>query len=157
MQAITVMPAQPLRDMPVLAAFAACVAIGACAGCYDAAALVAEARSEAIQTKLAEIDFGVFYTTLPRDPRSGALPKVEIHFFGTVPHYRVAAIKKQLKHDDFRLRHEVIATIRACSREELAEPGLTKLRGRIEKIVNGILEEAPVKAIGFYAITIRQV
>jgi hypothetical protein len=141
--------------MPLVAASAIALVLGMCAGCYDAGALINKARSEALHSKLAEVDFGVFYTTLPRDPQSGAIPKFEIHFFGTVPHYRVAAIEKQLKHDDFRLRHQVLAAIRACSREELAEPGLAKLRARLEKIVNSILEDAPVKDIGFYGITIR--
>jgi hypothetical protein len=153
---VATMRSQRLHGPLVLAAWVSGLVLGACAGCYDANTLISQARSEALDSKLAEIDFGLFHTTLPRDPKSGALPRLEIHFFGTAPHYRVAAIKKQLKLDDFRLRHEVLAAIRACSREELAEPGLTKLRTRIEKIVNGILNEAPVEAIGFYGITIRQ-
>jgi hypothetical protein len=126
------------------------------AGCYDGQVLVTHARSAALNTRLAEIDMGSFHTSLPRDPNSGLITELGLHVFGNVPHYRVAEIKRQMKIDDYRLRHEIIAAIRATSNEELAEPSLKSMRARIEHIVNAILEEAPVEAIGFYEVTIRQ-
>jgi hypothetical protein len=136
-------------------AFAA-ILLALTSGCYDGDELVTQARSAAISTLLAEVDFGAFHTSLPRNPNSGSVTELSLHIFGNVPHYRVAAIERQLRIDEYRLRHETIAAVRATTSEELADPALKSLRGRIEHIVNGILEEAPVKSIGFYEVAIRQ-
>jgi hypothetical protein len=130
--------------------------VGTCAGCYDGQALVEQARSVALNTRLAEVDLGMFYTTLPRDADSTSLTEVKVHIFGTVPRYRVPEIEKQLKTETYRLRHETLSAVRKSSREELAEPNFTRLRTRIESVVNGILADAPVKTIGFYDIAMRQ-
>jgi hypothetical protein len=130
--------------------------LGSIFGCYDGDELVTQARSAAVSTRLAEVDLGAFHTSLPRDPKSGSVTKLSLHIFGNVPHYRVGAIERQLRIDEYRLRHETIAAVRATTREELADPSLQSLRERIEHIVNGILEEAPVKTIGFYEVAIRQ-
>ena len=61
---------------------------------------------------------------------------------------------RQIKAEEYRLRHEVIAAVRTAPVEELAEPNLTRLRTRIEKVVNGILEESPVNSIGFYSFRV---
>jgi hypothetical protein len=128
--------------------------IGLCAGCYDAEALVSQARSAALNTRLAEVDLGSFRTTLPRNPDSAALTELELHIFGMVPRYRVPALEQQLKEEEYRLRHETLAAVRRSTRDELAEPSLTRLRSRLENVVNGILAEAPVKSIGFYDVKV---
>lgn len=127
-----------------------------CSGCYDGDALVEAARSTALKTRLAEVDFGTFHTTLPRDRKTNSLTELELHIFGTAPRYRVPAIEKQLRAEEFRLRHETLAAVRTATREELAEPDLMQLRARIERVVNAILSDAPVKTIGFYEVTLRQ-
>jgi hypothetical protein len=144
-----------LAGMKIRLAFAALL-LGSCSGCYDGEELVTQARSAALNTRLAEVDFGTFHTSLPRDPKSGSITELSLHVFGTVPHYRVAAIERQLKTDEYRVRHETLAALRGATREELAEPSLTSLRTRIEHIVNSILDEAPIKGVGFYKVTIRQ-
>jgi hypothetical protein len=129
--------------------------VGSHAGCYNGSELISRARSAALNSRLAEVDLGVFHTSLPRDSKTGSITELGLHVFGTVPHYRVAAIERQLKTDEYRLRHETLVAVRAATREELAEPDLNRLRKRIERIVNSILEEAPVETIGFYEVTIR--
>ena len=131
------------------------VALALCAGCYDGSAMVKDAQSVALKTRLAEIDLGKFQTTLPRDPVTKHFTAVDVHIFGTVPRYRLAAVTKQLKADEYRLRHETLVAVRKCTREELAEPSFAQLRARIEKVVNGVLEDAPVKEVGFYQLTMR--
>lgn len=131
------------------------VAIALCAGCYDGNEMVKQAQSVALKTRLAEVDLGKFQTTLPRDPVTNRFTAVDIHIFGTVPRYRLAAITKQLKSDEYRVRHETLAAVRKSTREELAEPTFAQLRARIEKVVNGVLEDAPVKEVGFYQFTMR--
>jgi hypothetical protein len=129
---------------------------GMCAGCYDGEALVEQARSVSLNTRLAEVDLGSYHTTLPRDPHTGRFTELDIHIFGTVPRYRVPDIEKQLKTDEFRARHEMLATLRRSTAEELAEPNLSQLRARIEKVVNTLLDEAPVKSVGFYSVRLRE-
>ncbi len=131
------------------------VALALCAGCYDGDEMVKRAQSVALKTRLAEIDLGKFQTTLPRDPVTNRFTAVDIHIFGTVPRYRLAAVTKQLKSDEYRVRHETLAAVRKSTREELAEPTFAQLRARIEKVVNGVLEDAPVNEIGFYQVTMR--
>jgi hypothetical protein len=130
--------------------------LAAIAGCYDGEALVREARSNALKSRLAEVDFGTFQTTLPRDRKTDSFTELELHIFGTVPRYRVPEIKQQLRVNEYLLRQETLAAVRTATREELAEPSLAQLRDRIESVVNQILNDAPVKAIGFYQVTLRQ-
>jgi hypothetical protein len=126
-----------------------------CAGCYDGHLMVQEAQSVALKTRLAEVDLGKYQTTLPRDPMTNRFTAVDIHIFGTVPRYRLAAVNKQLKVDEYRMRYETLAAVRQSSREELAEPDFAQLRARLEKVVNSVLQDAPVKEIGFYQLTMR--
>ena len=132
-----------------------CLMLCLCGGCYDGHALVNEAHSAAIKSRAAEIDLGRYQTTLPRDLHSNAFTDLTIHIFGTVPRYRVSAIKKQLKADEYQLRHHTLAAVRETTRDELAEPDLSQLRGRIEKVVNEVLTDAPINSIGFYDIRMK--
>jgi hypothetical protein len=125
------------------------------AGCYDSGALINEARSAAQRTRLAEVDLGTYRTTMPKDAASGSLTELEVHLFGTVPRYRVSTIEQQLQSEDFRLRHEMLAAVRQSTAGELAEPNLTQLRARIEKVVNEILKDSPVEMVGFYDVRVK--
>jgi hypothetical protein len=124
-------------------------------GCYDGKAIVDARRSAALRTRLAEVDLGTYRTTMPKDSDKDAPAELELHLFGTVPPYRVALIERQLRSDDYRLRHEMLAAVRQSSADELAEPSLTQLRTRIEQVVNEILKDAPVEMIGFYSVRLR--
>jgi hypothetical protein len=127
------------------------------AGCYNSDALVEQARSVALNTRLAEVDLGKYHTTLPRDSQSGLFTELDLHIFGNVPRYRVPEIEIQLKTEEYRLRHEMLAALRRSTRDELAEPNLTKLRTRIEKVINSMLDQAPVKSIGFFTFRLREI
>jgi hypothetical protein len=131
------------------------IALSLCAGCYDGDSMVKEAQSAALKTRLAEVDLGKYQTTLPRDPVTNRFTALDIHIFGTVPRYRLAAVNKQLQADEYRMRYKTLAAVRQSSREELAEPDFAQLRARLEKVVNSILQDAPVKEIGFYQLTMR--
>jgi flagellar basal body-associated protein FliL len=128
----------------------------ACGGCYDSEKLVQAARSSALKTRLVEVDFGTFQTTLPRDGKDQVFAEIKLHVFGTVPRYRVPDIEKRLKAEEYRLRHETLSALRTSTRDELAEPDLARLRERIEKVVNEIFADSPVKSIGFYQISLRE-
>ncbi len=132
-----------------------CLLLCLCGGCYDGHALVERARSAVLKSRDAEIDLGTYHTTMPRDPQTNAFTTLQVHVFGTAPRYHVSAIKKQLAADEFRLRHGTLTAIRGTTRAELAEPDLTIFRARIEKVVNDILADAPVKTIGFHDIQLQ--
>jgi hypothetical protein len=146
----------PGRHRPLAWLAAAALNIAICSGCYDGDALLKQAQSAALKTRLAEVDLGSYRTTLPRGEKSSLFTDLDLHVFGTVPRYRLSAVKKQIKADEYRLRSETLAAVRKCTHEELAEPSLSKLRARIEEVVNGILAESPVKEVGFYQLTLRQ-
>ena len=124
-------------------------------GCYDGSALVKQAQSTALNASLAEVDLGEYRTTLPRDLETGAFTSLDVHVFGTVPRSRLSEIKKQIKSDEFRVRHETLTAVRQATREELTDPKLAALRARIEKAVNGVLADSPLKEVGFYQLTLR--
>jgi hypothetical protein len=150
-------PIKPIRCSSAPRAWSRAVVVGAllCTGCYNGDAIVERARSVALNTRLAEVDLGSYHTTLPRDPQSGLFTELDIHIFGTVPRYRAPDIEKRLKTDEYRLRHEMLASLRRSTREELAEPSFSQIRARIEKLVNSLLAEASVKSIGFYSVRLR--
>ena len=124
-------------------------------GCYDGEALLKQAQSTALNASLAEVDLGEFSTTLPRDLDTGRYTSIDLHIFGTVPRSRLSEVKKQLKYEDYRLRHETLTAVRQSTRDELTDPTLAKLRARLEQVVNQVLDDAPVKEIGFYQLTVR--
>jgi hypothetical protein len=125
-------------------------------GCYDGELLVQAARSTAVKTRVAEVDFGTLQTTLPRDPNTSLFTEIKIRVFGTVRRNRESEVKKQLKAEEYRVRAATLGAIRAASRDELAEPNLTQLRERIQRIMNEILADQPVTSIGFYEVSLRQ-
>ncbi len=147
-------PSQPVSKAPCWISILA-IAFVLCTGCYNGKEMVKQAQSVALKTRLAEVDLGEFQTTLPRDPVTNRFTSVDFHIFGTVPRYRLAAVKKQLKSDEYRVRHETLAAVRMSTREELAEPTFAQLRARIEKVVNSVLEDEPIKEIGFYQLVLR--
>ena len=135
--------------------FLGLLALVLAAGCYDGSALVKQAQSTALNASLAEVDLGEYRTTLPRDPQTGAFTSLDLHVFGTVPRSRLTEIKKQLMSDEFRVRHETLTAVRQATHEELTDPKLSALRARIEKAVNGVLADSPLKEVGFYQLTLR--
>jgi hypothetical protein len=137
-------------------AAAAMLAIAFSSGCYDGDLLVLEARSAAHNTRLAEVDLGHFLTTLPRDRKNNSFTDLEVHLFATVPHSRVSSVKRQLAMEEYRLRHDLLAAVRGATSEELTEPSLAQLRQRVEKVIDAILADQPVKSIGFYQVSLRQ-
>jgi HAMP domain-containing protein len=126
----------------------------ASAGCYDAHALVDQVRTDALRNRLHEVDLGTYRTTMPRDPKTTLLMDMELHLFGTVPQYKIRAIEERLEADGYRLRSETLAAIRETSGDELAEPDLTHLRGRLTEVVNNILTDSPIKSVGIQDIKI---
>jgi hypothetical protein len=146
------------QRMSGLRASAATVALATtalvCAGCYDAHALVDQVRTDALRNRLHEVDLGTYRTTMPRDPKTTLLMEVEVHLFSTVPQYKIHAIEEGLETDGYRLRYETLAAIRQTSGDELAEPDLTQLRGRLMQVVNKILADAPLKSIGIQDLKI---
>jgi len=137
-------------------AFRAILAAGvaACAGCYDSAALLDQVRTDALRSRMHEVDLGFYRTTMPRDRTNDAFVEMELRMFGTVPQYRIAEIEKQLKADGYRLRYETLAAIRQTTAEELAEPDLGHLRERLTLVVNNVLADAPIKSVGFKHVRI---
>jgi hypothetical protein len=147
-----------LQQLRCLSRFAAVVALAiatlACAGCYDAHALVDQVRTDAQRNRLHEVDLGTYRTTMPRDPKTTLLMDMELHLFGTVPQYKIRAIEERLEADGYRLRYETLAAIREANGDELAEPDLTHLRSRLTRVVNQILVDAPLKTIGIQDLKI---
>jgi len=125
-------------------------------GCYDRESLVRQARSAATSPRLAEVDFGIFQVTLPRDPRSGSSTDLNLHLFGTVPRSHRSSVKKQLLANEYLLRHRTLAALRSTNPDELTDPELTQLRHRLQQVVNELLPDSPVQTIGFYQITLAR-
>jgi hypothetical protein len=147
-----------LRPPSCLWRFAAVSALAiaalACGGCYDAHALVDQVRTDALRSRLHEVDLGTYRTTMPRDPKTNLLMEMELHLFGTVPQYKIRSIEERLEADNYRLRYETLAAIRETNGDELAEPDLTHLRGRLTQVVNNILTDSPLKSVGIQDLKI---
>jgi hypothetical protein len=133
-------------------------AIGVCllGGCYDGEQLLLEARSTALNSRLAEVDLGRFVTTLPRDLKSGSFTEINMRIFVAVPRSLVSTVTQELKAEEYRVRHDTLAAVRGASADELAEPNLALLRKRIAAVVNAILTDHPVRSIGFYDVALRR-
>jgi hypothetical protein len=147
----------PLATPPRWGWVGAGLVLAAMSGCYDGQRLIEHAHSTALNTRLVEVDLGSFHTTLPRDAATSIFTELEVRLFGTVPRYRASHVEEQLRTEEYRLRHGILAVLRGSTREELTEPSLARLRKRIEAVVNGIVAEAPVKSIGIADLRVREV
>jgi hypothetical protein len=125
-------------------------------GCYDGEQLVELARSEAIRTRLEEIDLGTYRTTVPRDPETALVAELEFRIFANAPRYRIPAIKEALAEHGFRLRYETLAAVRQATPEELAEPNLVELRRRISDVTGNVLKDTGIQSIGFADLRLLQ-
>lgn len=139
----------------VLLAIGACLMLCLFGGCYDSAAMIEATRDSVLKSRDVEVDLGTFQTTMPRDAETNAFTDLSVHLYGAVPRYRASDVRKQLKADAFRVRHSTLTALRDTTREELAEPDLTRFRARIEKVVNEVLADAPIKHIGFYDVRLE--
>ena len=119
-------------------------------------ALVDQVRSDALRSQTHEIDLGLYRTTMPRDLNTNLLTEIELRLFGTVPQYKITAIRKQLKAEGYKLRHDTLVAIRQTTAEELGEPSLGHLRTRLMQVANNVLEDAPIKSIGVENIRIME-
>ncbi len=140
----------PLTAWRMILAVCFATSLSTLTGCYNGDAMIEQARSTAMDTRLAEIDLGSYATSLPRDRDTNSVVELRFRIFGTVRRYKVPDVESQLAADGFRIRHAALAAVRQATPEELTEPDFTQLRARIETVVNSILSDAPVKTIGFY-------
>ncbi len=121
-------------------------------GCYDSAGLVERARGHAVRTRLEEIDLGRYFVTRPRDLASGEVVEVQLHVFGTLPHYQLKQVGRELEAQEHVVRHRVILTLREAPDRELSDPGLAALTERLLRVINDSLPNAPIEALGFYEV-----
>ncbi|QDU86833.1 hypothetical protein Pla175_01860 [Pirellulimonas nuda] len=119
-------------------------------GCYDPDALVERARNHSVRTRLEEVELGRFYVARPRDSRSGEIIEAQLHLFGTLPHYRLKKVGRELAAQEHVVRHNVILALREAPDEELADPNLSGLTQRLLGVINQCLREAPIESLGYY-------
>jgi hypothetical protein len=128
--------------------------LAAASGCYDGGALVEARRQETNLVRLDEIDMGGFRITLPHVPGEPGGGVVDFHVFGQVARRDRDKVSKALRQNAPELRYRILLLVRALSREELDDPKLTVLRGRIKDVANAALDKKVVKNIGFYRFTV---
>jgi hypothetical protein len=138
-------------------AAALCAAALLVAGCYDGAVLVDRVRKHVISNRIEEVPLGSFRVTLPRDNRTTQTPVVEVRLFGETLRRDRADIERQLKQRAFLVHDRAMTTLRRATREELYEPSLDKLRGRLLKAINDSLDDAPLTAVGISDFRLIQI
>lgn len=121
-------------------------------GCYDPQAIIQRVRSNAIRTRLEELDLGVIPVTLPRDKQLGDMLRMELHLFGMLPRHKLADAEKQFAERRHLILHDLLVALRQATPEELVEPDFSLLCGRLRSTVNHRLEGEPVQSIGCYAV-----
>ena len=121
----------------------------ACAGCYEGEQLIEQLHSEANRAGLEEIDLGTYRTTMPRDEATATFTDMQFRIFGNVPRYHLETVRARIESDVYRLRHDMLSAVRQATPEELTDPDLTGLRERIADVVNEVLGEVQIDAIGF--------
>lgn len=124
------------------------------AGCYNADALIASQKDLAQLTRLEEVDLGEFRVTLPYRPHSTSSLVVDFHAFGRVSHSNYKKVSQTIEQNGPKLRHRMLITVRELGAQELQEPALDTLRVNIEHIVNEILDDQSMRAIGFYRFSL---
>ena len=130
------------------------VAVLAClptlGGCYDAAAMLQTRRDEVDVLRLEEVDLGKFRITLPHLPGDTDGGVVDFHAFGQVARSHRQEVTDLLESRGPELRYRMLLSVRSMAREKLDEPKLESLRLLIADVINGSLEEKPVKSVGFF-------
>jgi len=128
--------------------------IGLLTGCYDADHLIASRKGLAKLTQLEEVDLGQFRVTLPYRPHSTSSLVVDFHAFGRVSHNHYKKVTRTIEQNGPKLRHQMLIAVRELGVQELQEPALDTLRVNIEQVVNELLENQTMQAIGFYRFSL---
>ncbi|TWT96707.1 hypothetical protein Pla108_24810 [Botrimarina colliarenosi] len=137
----------PIRTS--LLALALCVSQ---VGCYSDESLLKRIRNHAIRTRVDEVELGQFRVTLPRNDRTGEMTEIDIRIFGESFRYRVNEIEEELEAKAPLIEDLAMRTLRETTRQELAEPDLESLRGRLLNSMNQLLTDAPLASVGFYDV-----
>lgn len=150
-------PPPPLRTaVPVSAATRRSTVVLAAAlaavGCYDADALVEQARAKAVRMRLEEAPLGEFRVTLPRDDALNETTEVRLRVFGESERYKIKDIVKEAEAKRALIEDETLRTLREASRQELAESDLASLRERLLTVLNDLLTDRPLDSVGFYEV-----
>lgn len=132
-----------------LAAFAAATSVG----CVDAERLTEARRNKAHGYQLAEVDLGKYHVPLPQLPNVPGGGVVDFHAFGQVTNRHKKAIEQQLELRGPELRHRILLAVRELDQSQIDQPELTSLRTVVAEAVNGMLDEAQLEGVGFYAVS----
>ena len=124
------------------------------AGCYQADDIIASRKQLVRLTRLEEIDLGEFRVTLPYRPRSTSSLVVDFHAFGRVSHGNYKKVSQTIEQNGPKLRHQMLITVRELGAQELQQPKLDTLRANIEQVVNDLLEDQAMQAVGFYRFSL---
>ncbi|MEO2045131.1 MAG: hypothetical protein ABGX16_00980 [Pirellulales bacterium] len=125
------------------------------AGCYQADDIISSRKELVGLTRLEEIDLGEFRVTLPYRPRSTSSLVVDFHAFGRVSHGNYKKVSQTIEQNGPKLRHQMLITVRELGAKELQQPKLDTLRAKIEQVVNDLLEDQAMQAVGFYRFSLR--
>jgi len=139
---------------PLLTAMTLLGGMNLLAGCYDADAIIASRKDLAQLTHLEEVDLGEFRVTLPYRPHSTSSLVVDFHAFGRVSHNNYKKVFQTIEQNGPKLKHQMLITVRKLGVQELQEPALDTLRVNIEQVVNEILDDQTMQAIGFYRFSL---
>jgi phage-related protein len=136
-----------------LRATLAVAALGAASlGCVDGDKLVARVRNNAIRTRIDEVELGSYKVTLPRNFPTGEMTEVEVRLYGETLRYKINEIEDELKQKAPVFEDHTLKVLRETTRQELADPDLTRLRARLLESMNATLTGAPLTALGFYEV-----
>jgi hypothetical protein len=141
----------PLRFSSCFAVVA--LALGASSiGCIDGEKLATRVRNHAIRTRIDEVKLGQYRVTLPRNPLTGEMAEVDVRVYGETLRYKINEIEDELKARAPEIEDHTLRVLRETSREELADPNLVALRGRLLASMNEVLTDKPLKSVGFYQV-----
>ena len=103
---------------------------------------------EIVNPAHAEIDLGEFQAPIHQQDTNTVIT-VFCGVFGTVRNGDLGRLQKELQAKHARVRQQLLAAIRASSRDELYEPNLTDLKQRLLKAVRARIDEPNVYRVGF--------
>jgi hypothetical protein len=124
------------------------------AGCYQAEDIMASRKELVRLTRLEEVDLGEFRVTLPYQPRSTSSLVVNFHAFGRVSHSNYKKVSQTIEQNGPKLRHQMLIAVREMGAQELQQPALDTLRANIGQVVNDLLEDQAMHAVGFYRFSL---
>ena len=117
--------------------------------------LIDENGKKSDSQKFVELDLGEYKLTHSGDG-AGQLASIAFHIFAIVPETKLAAVEAKMPTHEKRLRDTILSTVHEASYQDINEPSMPTVKGRLTTSINRVLGVVEVRDVVFSNLATKQ-